>query len=89
MFHEVYYKLLEFAKCKKQDSVLYKHHIDYIINNKKYYSLEENYLNQESNQIVVDYIAIMKVVTKYCFLVIFKIQVAKILLFLDQRGRTN
>lgn len=59
MFHQVYYKLLEFAKDKKQDSVLYKHHIDFIQNNQKYYSLGENYADQEPNQIVVDYIASM------------------------------
>ncbi len=59
MFYEVYYKLLEFAKDKNQDSVLYKHHIDFIQNNRKYYHSEENYLDQEDNQIVVDYIASM------------------------------
>ncbi|MGE4485357.1 MAG: phosphohydrolase, partial [Oscillospiraceae bacterium] len=59
MFHEVYYKLLELAKDKKKDSVLYRHHIDFIQKNRKYYSTEENYLDQEPNQIVVDYIASM------------------------------
>ncbi len=57
MFQDIYYKLLEFAKNKSQDSVLYKHHIDYI--NKKYYPSSENYFEQEPNQIVVDYIASM------------------------------
>lgn len=59
MFHEVYYKLLEFAKDKKQDSVLYKHHIDFIQNNKKYYFSKENFQDLDFNQIVVDYIASM------------------------------
>ncbi len=65
MFHQVYYKLLEFTKDKKQDSVLYKHHIDFIQDNQKYYSSGENYVDKEPNQIVVDYIASM---TDYYFI---------------------
>ena len=59
MFREVYCKLLEQAKDMKQDSVLYKHHIQFIQNSRKYYSSENSYLNQEPNQIVADYISSM------------------------------
>jgi dGTPase len=59
MFQLVYNKLLSYAKNKAKDSVLYKHHIDFIENSRKYYYPKQRYLEQEPNQIVVDYIASM------------------------------
>ncbi|WP_027400032.1 deoxyguanosinetriphosphate triphosphohydrolase family protein [Anaerovorax odorimutans] len=59
MFRELYYKLLKDIKSKSKDSVIYKHHIQFIENNRRYYYPEEKYIEQEPNQIVVDYIASM------------------------------
>jgi len=58
MFHEVYRKLLADAKSQDENSVLYKHHICFIENERKYYS-GSAYREEEPNQIVVDYIASM------------------------------
>lgn len=59
MINEIYYKLLDDAKNKRQGSVLFKHHINFIENSRKYYAPEKSYLDEEPNQIVVDYIASM------------------------------
>lgn len=59
MFEELYYKLLYDVKNKNSESVIYKHHINFIRNSRKYYCPEEMYLEQEPNQIVVDYMASM------------------------------
>lgn len=56
MFKDVYYKLLEDLTKKKRDSYIFKHHIDFVNGERKYYS-DEVYENEEPNQIVVDYIA--------------------------------
>lgn len=58
MFKELYYKLLEDVHCKREDSVIYKHHISFIRENLKYYE-GPDYLQEEENQIVTDYIASM------------------------------
>ena len=58
MFREVYNKLLAYAKSQDENSVLYKHHICFIENERKYYS-GSAYREEEPNQIVVDYIASM------------------------------
>ena len=57
MFEKVYYKLLEDLRRKNEDSVIYSHHIKYINDALKYY--RRNYIEEEDNQIVVDYIASM------------------------------
>jgi len=59
MFREVYYKLLDDLKKKNTDSVIYKHHIEFINRQNKFYVSECKYSNEENNQIVVDYIASM------------------------------
>lgn len=58
MFSEVYYKLLKDLKNGDENSVIYKHHIDFVTEGTKYYS-GYNYHEEEPNQIVVDYIASM------------------------------
>lgn len=58
MFEELYARLLEDVRRKREDSVIYRHHIAFIMNNLKYYK-EIDYLKEEPNQIVVDYIASM------------------------------
>lgn len=59
MFYEIYNKLLNDIKSDRKDSVIFKHHINYIQNSRKHYSPETCYLDEEINQIVVDYIASM------------------------------
>lgn len=58
MFEEIYYRLLADVKAKNESSEIYKHHIDFVLGGTKYYN-DPNYLNEEPNQIVVDYIASM------------------------------
>lgn len=58
MFKEMYYKLLDDVHNKSTDSIIYKHHIKFINENLKYYK-HKNYLDEEENQIVVDFIASM------------------------------
>ena len=57
MMREMYEKLLSDLKCKNLDSVIYRHHINYV--NKAHYRRKTPYENEEPNQIVVDYIASM------------------------------
>ncbi len=59
MFKEMYYKLLEDAREKNEDSIIYKHHINYIKEGMKYYSDCFDYAEEEPNQAVVDYMASM------------------------------
>lgn len=58
MMEQIYERLLADAKAHNKESVLYKHHIDYINDITKYYSTR-NYEDNEPNDIVVDYIASM------------------------------
>ena len=58
MFKEVYYALLEQLKSKEENSIIYRHHIKFIQEALKYYK-EFDYLKEEPNQIVADYIASM------------------------------
>ncbi len=65
MFKMLYEELLKQAKALDKDSILYRHHIDYIRNANKYVSyfkiddFMDNYLSQDPNEIVVDFIASM------------------------------
>lgn len=58
MFEAVYFALLKDAKDQKKDSLLYKHHIQYICKETQYYS-KINYEDNEPDDIVVDYMASM------------------------------
>ena len=58
MFGELYYKLLEDVKSGSEDTIVFRHHIQNIEDNMKYYQ-EFDYRSQEPNQIVADYIASM------------------------------
>lgn len=61
MFACVYEELLRQAKEMQKDSLLYTHHIAFLKEQNKYqsyYNIEE-YLEEERNQIVVDYMASM------------------------------
>ncbi len=58
MFEELYYRLLDDVNAKRENSIIYKHHIDYIREGLKYYE-DFDYLKEEPNQIVTDFIASM------------------------------
>ena len=57
MMQEIYEQLLEDLQLGKQDSPIFRHHIDYV--NQTRYSRSVPYENTEPNQIIVDYIASM------------------------------
>ena len=62
MFSELYYKLLDDLIKGKKESVIFKHHIDFVNANTFYYSDSKNqdrYENTEPNRIVSDFIASM------------------------------
>ena len=50
MFAEIYYKLLDDLNKKDENSIIFKHHINFMKNELKYYK-NINYLDEESNQI--------------------------------------
>lgn len=58
MFSLLYERLLNDLKDGNRDSVIYTHHIDYVNEHRKYYTATP-YEEQESNQIVADYLASM------------------------------
>lgn len=58
MFSDVYYKLLKDLKEQNENSVIYKHHIEFVAKSVKYYT-DANYLENDPNQIVADFIASM------------------------------
>jgi len=59
MMEQMYEKLLEDAKAEDRESILYKHHVEYVNNLMKYNSHKWNYEECEPNDMVVDYIASM------------------------------
>lgn len=59
MIEAIYKKLLLDVKMHNHNSVIYTHHIHYIMENTKYYTFAENYEENDPNDIVVDYIASM------------------------------
>jgi len=58
MFKNIYYKLLDDLVKKDESSPIFGHHIAFINKGLKYYK-NVNYLDEEPNQIVVDYMASM------------------------------
>jgi len=58
MFEDIYYKLLDDIKKNDEDSMIFKHHISPIGEPLRNYR-NIDYLSEENNQIVVDYIASM------------------------------
>lgn len=58
MFEELYYRLLADLKNGDKNSLIYRHHIDSVLSDFMYRD-NKNYLNEELNDIVVDYIASM------------------------------
>lgn len=61
MFSAVYEELLKQAGTMQKDSILYTHHIEFLKEQnkyQKYYNIDD-YMSEDKNQIVVDYIASM------------------------------
>lgn len=56
MFEAVYEELLSQAKAREKNSVLYQHHVEYL---KKDVKFQEEYLEEDPNQVVVDFISSM------------------------------
>lgn len=56
MFEAVYESLLSQAKARDKNSILYKHHVEYL---KKDVKFQEEYLEEDPNQVVVDFISSM------------------------------
>lgn len=59
MMEAIYYRLLSDAKNHNKDSVLYKHHIEFVKDLNKYSAYGNDYEETDSNQIVVDFISSM------------------------------
>ena len=59
MFCDMYEKLAEDVSRKKSDSIIYKHHIEYLMKQRAYYTKAEEYINNSVDDIVCDYIASM------------------------------
>ena len=57
MMQEIYEQLLEDLQLEKQNSPVFRHHIDYV--NQTHYPRSVPYESTEPNQIIVDYIASM------------------------------
>ncbi len=58
MFQELYYRLLTDVKSGDKNSLIYKHHIDFINNGRNHYR-SNDYRDENPNLIVADYIASM------------------------------
>lgn len=58
MFEKLYFKLLHDLKSGDKNTLVYKHHIDFVNQNRKYYG-GENYLDTPPDDIVTDFIASM------------------------------
>ncbi len=56
MFEAVYESLLSQAKARDKNSVLYKHHVEYLRKDVKF---QEKYLEEDPDQVVVDFISSM------------------------------
>lgn len=59
MFDEIYQKLLQDVKQENRDSVIYRHHIDYIAETTKYYANRFDYASLDANDMVMDFISSM------------------------------
>lgn len=59
MFEQIYNKLLDDLKSGAKNSVIFKHHINFVENIRKNYNCEALYREEDHNQIIVDYMASM------------------------------
>lgn len=56
MFEALYEELLSQAEARDKNSILYKHHVEFLKNDVKF---QEEYLEEDPNQVVVDFISSM------------------------------
>lgn len=59
MFAMMYERFLKDLKEGNKSSIMYSHHIDYVNRQRGYYKVGKPYIEEEKNQIVVDYLASM------------------------------
>jgi dGTPase len=63
MFQAIYYKLLDDLTAARRDSLVFRHHIDFVNENRRHYldadGQDSDYAKEEPNQIAADYIASM------------------------------
>ena len=63
MFRDIYYKLLDDLTASRTDAVVYRHHIDFVNENRRYYldtsAPENDYALEDKHLIAADYIASM------------------------------
>lgn len=59
MFHLMYEKLLDDLKAGDKNSIIYRHHIDFVRENTATYGADTYLENTEKNQVVVDFMASM------------------------------
>lgn len=59
MFWQIYDRLLDDLKNDRKDSVIFRHHLNFVRDNEKYYDDKFTYQSGEHNQIVIDYLASM------------------------------
>lgn len=59
MFDKMYEELLKQARSGKEDTLFYKHHVSYIVNQTKPYRRLNDYMEESAENLVVDYIASM------------------------------
>ena len=59
MVHQMYDKLLLDLQSGDRNSIIYKHHVDFVKENTSYYGNDDYLERTEENQIVVDFIASM------------------------------
>lgn len=59
MFWEIYEKLYNDLISGNEESVIFRHHMNFVRENEKYYDKDFTYQNEEPAQIVADYIASM------------------------------
>ena len=59
MFAMMYERFLKDLRKGNKSSIIYSHHIDYVNRQRGYYKVGKPYIEEEKNQIVVDYLASM------------------------------
>lgn len=59
MFEQIYEKLLSDLISKNKSSVIFKHHIDFVADNTRFYENYSPYIYENPNDIVCDYISSM------------------------------
>ena len=59
MFVKIFRKLRDDFSGKNENSIVYNHHVKYVLENTEYYDKEKKYLSEDETMIVADFIASM------------------------------